>query len=126
MQALRRHLSWILAGWLVVQLIGIVAPVALAAAGFGAVDECACPADMLGATCPMHHGAAAKHSDLNQCRLQNSAARTDIALLGVTGGVGVIPISPALPVDTNSTPVFVSDVTVVSALVAFDSPPPRS
>lgn len=126
MPHLRRRLSWILSGWLLMQLVGIVAPVALAAAGIDLEETCTCPGVEHGATCPMHHPATrTKTDDSTRCTLRSATAPVDAALLSL-GVVGVVPSIASVSVEIRPTPV----VTIVRSLIGRselpDSPPPRT
>lgn len=125
----RHRLSWLLSAWLLFQVAGICAPVALAAAGYAlGEDVCTCPGTEHGATCPMHHGTSAgRRADDADCVLQNASPQTDVALLSLSIGSGEPPaaldflIVPASVVCESSTrPDPASRVRVP------DSPPPRA
>lgn len=127
MLGIRRRLSWILAGWLAFQLAGIVAPVVLSAAGHSAGDSlCECPGTEPGAACPMHHGQAPRHDDANRCRLENTCAPTDAALLSLAGGIGVLPQSMSAEIQAVEASVGATGSILITRTELPDSPPPRS
>jgi hypothetical protein len=129
MTTLRRRLSWIIAAWILFQSGGLVAPVALAAAGFAdAVQFCDCPEEVAGATCPMHHGKTPRHAapKPGECRLQNACAPTDAALLSMFAGAGVMPATTSIPVVTTSRPIAVRPSLLRHFLAIPDAPPPRA
>jgi hypothetical protein len=129
MTTLRRRLSWIIAVWILFQVAGLVAPVALAAAGFAAAAEfCDCPEEVAGATCPMHHGKTPRHAapKPGECRVQNACAPTDAALLSMFSGAGVLPATASIPVVITSRPIAVPASQLRCVLSVPASPPPRA
>ena len=128
MSFLRRRLSWLLTGWLVFQIAGVIMPVALAAAGHGH-DElvCTCPAGGH-ESCPMHHNSDRPRSEQTPtCVLQNAAVPVDLALLALASGGGILPQSVVL--DTGLGPVtglFAPSLPVTSRTELPTSPPPRA
>jgi hypothetical protein len=126
MRGIRRRLSWVIAGWLFVQLAGIAAPVALAAAQY--VDElCICPAGHEGASCPMHHGRTPppSESEPGRCHVRNTGAPPDATLLSIAGVVAVIVTVPASHVLVTSAMVSTSESPVLTRTGLLDPPPPR-
>jgi hypothetical protein len=125
MRLLRRQLSWMLASWLLFQLVGITAPVVLGAVGI-VEDACTCPGTKEGATCPMHHGTNTTKYKVNPCVLTSAAPPTEIALLGLAGGSGVLPNLIAFDVvDRPFARVSIALASPLSRTDLPDSPPPR-
>src|SRR5713226_3080738 len=90
MRLFRRRLSWMLATCLVFQLVGSAAPL-IAAAGSALQEACTCPGGAHATTCPMHHGKEATRKDsTNRCAVTNAYPPTDLALLALAGGAGVL------------------------------------
>jgi hypothetical protein len=140
MRPVRRRLSWMLASWLVFQLVGIVAPVVLAATGM-AVEEavCTCPGAEHAATCPMHHNSgtpagSGRHADeatpkeqKNPCAMRNAQPPTDIALLALAGGAGVLPRFVAFDaVEQTFSRISLESASVSSRTELPDPLPPRA
>ena len=124
MQLVRRHLAWVICGWLACQFTGLAAaPVVLwrvTAAHAG--EECDCPLDP-GATCPMHH----KARDENACKLRSAFGSSEQALFALAGGSGVLPESTVTV--SAFVPGAVVPVTRPSAILRAhrpESPPPRA
>jgi hypothetical protein len=132
MPSFRRRLSWILAGWLVCQFAGLVAPVALAAAGV-VEDLCTCPGTQDGATCPMHHdkGTPTDQTPIkdqaSRCVVRSAAGPTDVALWSLSSGGGVLPQAVDVAV-VDSVLGLVTPLTVTSSSrpALPDAPPPRA
>src|SRR3990172_6883675 len=96
----RRHVSWLAAGWVLLQLAAFVtAPVVLSArprSDAAPLEHCTCPDAVPGRACPMHHGRTPdKQSD---CKLRNPCIPSDAALLSLAGLVGLIPLQAATDV----------------------------
>jgi hypothetical protein len=125
MQPLRRRLSWMLAGWLVIQLVTIVAPVALVAAGVSLEETCTCPGVDHGATCPMHHPSSAKSKDANQCAMRSAAAPADVVLLPLSV-IGLLPSPATVAIEMTPVPVIITVSALVGRTELPDSPPPRA
>jgi hypothetical protein len=148
MRTLRGRLSWMLAVWLVFQVAGIGAPL-LAATGIVLEDACTCPAGVPGATCPMHHSGspaqAERHDNgtpahvghhtnegapddqTNRCAMKNAYPPTDLALLGLSGGAGVLPQLLAFDaVEQAYTRISLQSWHLTSRTELPDSPPPRA
>ncbi len=141
MTAMRWRLSTIATFWLLLQFAGMAAPLTLTAfgsvaAGPGATEEpCTCPGVEHGALCPMHHtpsstrgpSSTSKPNDSGPCRLQNASAPTDVALLSLAGGTGVlataIGYNPPMP---PTGPVIADIADRLFHPYRPDSPPPRS
>jgi hypothetical protein len=119
-------LSWLLSLWLIGQLVALAAPAVLAAAGSAPIEQiCTCPGGDH-ETCPMHHGGASTQPSTNDCAMTSRCAPSDVALLSLAGGLGVLPavVTVASPqtvaaVVPHAGPSF--DVSVPG-----DTPPPRA
>ena len=120
----RRHLAWLVGGWLACQFAGIAAaPVMLwrvAATHEGEV--CDCPLAP-GAVCPMHH--TLKHD--GTCKMRNAFGGSAEALLALAGGNGVLPpntvhVNVFQPGEVVGMPATVS----ISRAFVPDAPPPRA
>jgi hypothetical protein len=129
MSFLRRRLSWMLAGWLVFQIAGVLVPVALAASGHGHDETvCTCPAGGHSTSCPMHHDSDQSRSEKPpQCVLQNAAAAVDVALLSLSTGGGILPQAMALDTGVGLVTSIITPSSVVTSRVELPaSPPPRA
>jgi hypothetical protein len=129
MAFLRRRLTFIVCVWLVGQTAGLAAaPFALCcrtAPGTSVHDpeeEC-CPGLLPGQVCPMHH----TREGVRTCKMRSVCTGSDAALVSLSGGLGVLPPSPAT--------VSAFEVReLASAMAPFaiarahrpESPPPRS
>ena len=124
MPKFRRRLSWILAGWLACQLVGIAAPIAIAAKS--AVEElCACPDAKEGAACPMHQ--AQKSAPAGQRTLKTACMPTDAALLSMAGCNGILEQSFVVAVGELVGQAVAASVSQPSSIVVLpESPPPRA
>jgi hypothetical protein len=124
MRRLRQRLSIVLFACLFMQLTAFAAPVVLAAA-FGAPAEelCTC-ASGDHETCPMHHGRS--QGGAGTCAMRGTCAPTDIALLSMSGGTGVLPQAVAIAPEDPSTLLVLSHFDPLTLAVLPDSPPPRS
>src|SRR5262245_37051229 len=101
MTTLRTRLSWLAAGWLFCQIAGFAAaPLAFSArATSAAADGCDCPGTAPGQACPMH--AANNAPDDNTCRLRNTCAPDEAALLSIVGGTSVTPALEVASIDRH-------------------------
>jgi len=122
MRRFRQHLSIVLCGWLFTQLLALAVPVALAAGAAQAEDLCTCAGGDHDA-CPMHHGHP---QDASTCAMRSLHAPTDVALLSLAGGTGVLPQILVVTHLGTSAPIDSADPYLSAISVPFDSPPPRS
>ena len=127
MYVFRSNLAWVAFAWLMCQAAAIAAaPVLLWTADISGHAErsCDCPIGD-GQACPMHQPHA--HDADRTCKMRNAFAPTDGALLGLSGGVGVLP-SHTVSVSAFDPGTFIP--TFTSAAIARghvpDSPPPRA
>lgn len=130
MRTLRQRLS-LLGLVLVIQLTGVVAPVVLSVAVAEASAVCTCPGGTHATTCPMHHGKDstdnATPDDSKRCAIRNASVPTDLALLTLSTGAGVLPSASAFSVAEQPSAILTITVASVRARTDFpDSPPPRS
>lgn len=139
MRCIRRRLSWVLASWLVFQLAEIAAPVVLAATGTASEETCTCPGAVHGATCPMHHtggspARSGRHADedtskdeASRCAVRNVYPPTDLALLALAGGAGVLPrLLASDTIEQRFTRVSLQPANPSSRTELPDFPPPRA
>jgi hypothetical protein len=124
MQLFRRHLVWVVCGWLVCQLAGVAAApiMLLGATATHDEQECDCPVAP-GQACPMHHSG--KHD--TTCKMRNAFGGPEAALFALSGGFGVLPRS------TVTVSAFIPGAVVLigrpSAILRAhrpESPPPRA
>jgi hypothetical protein len=127
MRTVRRRLSSLLALVLLMQLGGILAPVALSAAGISVIEACTCPGGNHATTCPMHHSKENRSAgDANRCAMRSASTPTDFALLTLGTGGGVLPSLHALDVPDAPSAAPAASVSTVRSRTDFpDSPPPR-
>jgi hypothetical protein len=128
MRTLRQRLSLLA---LAFQLAGVVAPVVLSKAAADASAVCTCPGGTHATTCPMHHGKDSKDRgashDSNQCAIRSASVPTDLALLTLSTGAGVLPSLTVFGVADEPSAILTVPVASVRARADFpDSPPPRS
>jgi hypothetical protein len=125
MQYLRRRLSWMLFIWLAFQGTALAAPVVLAIAGSAPAEElCTCPGGDH-ETCPMHHGQKANSPTSATCGMRSVGAPTDVALLSMAGGVGLVPESAVIPLRLQSSTILASELRALDLSIPHDTPPPR-
>jgi hypothetical protein len=125
MGRIRRHVAWMVSGWLCCQLsLLTAAPLSLFANAPHSVDaiSCTCVHGENG-QCPMHHPASPKPA--HQCR---SAANPDAtAVLSLLGPIAVLAdartYTAQLPLTTSPAHHVTRFVSVTSAP---DGPPPRA
>jgi len=127
MHAIRQRLSSLLALMLVFQLGGIIAPVALSAAGTEIIEACTCPGGTHATTCPMHHGKdTVAAGNANRCAMRSASTPTDLALLTLATGTGVLPSLNTFDVPDQPSGAPVVSVSSVRSRADFpDLPPPR-
>ena len=122
----RRHLSWVICGWLLCQVASVAAaPLAFCCKGLPTIgdEEKCCPGLLPGQICPMHH----TREGVKTCKMRNACTRSDAALIALAGGVGTLPPqTPTVNVFDSSS--FVSPLTPSAILRAHvpESPPPRA
>lgn len=123
----RKRTSWIVAGWLVCQLLALSAPLAVGLTAFAAADDaCTCPGGTLGAECPMHHHTLTDVKDANRPGVRSACAAPDVALLSLATGLGVLPRPTVLLLDGTSAPLVTFGSIPVHRSELPDSPPPRA
>jgi hypothetical protein len=127
MRTIRQRLSLLV---LVFQLAGVVAPVVLSNAAADASAVCTCPGGTHAATCPMHHGKDSKDSgapdDSNRCAIRSASVPTDLALLTLRTGAGMLPSLNVFGVADEPSALLTVPMASVRARADFpDSPPPR-
>src|SRR5437867_3560610 len=122
----RRHLAWMVCGWLVCQVAGVAAaPLAFSCKDVPAADpdEKCCPGMLPGQICPMHH----TREGVKTCKMRNACTRSDAALIALASAVGTIPETPRV-VNTFDSSTFVAPISPSAILRAHvpESPPPRA
>jgi len=130
MQWIRKPLSLLVAGWLVIQLATLVAaPIVLGGSGVvhtaSGDANCTCPPGTApGLTCPMH---SSPHGDAPTCRIRSTSGPSDAALLSLVGGLGVLPLSRSVPyVAPVAAAVAIPPVALIGRSELPESPPPRA
>lgn len=73
----------------------------------------------------MHRGHGNTEQSRQECKLQNSCASLDLALLSLAGGIGVVPAQSAAATDHIATAIPVRLVSALSRIEFPESPPPR-
>ena len=124
MPRFRSRTSWVLASWLLLQFVGVGAPLLFAAKT--AIEEvCFCPDAEPGAACPMHQS---KKSEPEGTRaLKDACAPTDVALLATIGGSGIMPETFVLQSSDAVSAYVAQPVSAPTSFVVLeDSPPPRA
>jgi hypothetical protein len=126
----RPYLSCVAAAWVVCQLAAFAAaPIVLSVEALSnttAAEVCTCSSATPGAACPMHHGHGNSDQSRQDCKLRNSCASPDLALLSLAGGIGDVPAQSAAASDHIATVVSITLVTAPSRVEFPESPPPRS
>src|SRR5215813_7499389 len=127
MRTVRRWLSSLLALVILMQVGGILAPVALSAAGTAVIEACTCPGGNHATSCPMHHSRENKSpGDANRCAMRSASTPTDFALLTLGTGAGVLPSLNSLDVPDEPSAMTPASISTVRSRPDFpDSPPPR-
>jgi len=127
MRTVRRRLSSLLALVLMMQLAGILAPVALSAAGAAVIEACTCPGGNHATTCPMHHSKDNRSpGDAHRCAMRSASTPTDFALLTLGTGGGVLPSLHTFDVPDEPSAAPAALISSVRSRTDFpDSPPPR-
>ena len=74
----------------------------------------------------MHHGPRDNEQNRQDCKLQNSCASIELALLSLALGIGLVPAQSAAATDRVATVVPVSLVSALSRVEFPESPPPRA
>jgi hypothetical protein len=125
MLSVRRHLAWVVCGWIACQLAGVLAtPVGLWRLTAAHDDrECECPVAP-GQACPMHHD---QKSDQPVCKLRNAFPTADAVLLSLNSGFGIVPEPiPAVAVLRPGAIVRTGTPSAVLRIDRPESPPPRA
>jgi hypothetical protein len=128
MRTIRQRLSSLLAVMLAFQLGGLIAPVALSAAGASVIEACTCPGGTHATTCPMHHAKDnGSSTGANRCAIRGASLPGDLALLTLGTGVGILPSLSSFDVADESSAILAAPVSSIRPRADFpDSPPPRS
>jgi hypothetical protein len=122
----RRHLSWLICGWLLCQVASVAAaPLAFCCKGVPTIgdEEKCCPGLLPGQICPMHHTKEGERT----CKMRNACARSDAALIALASGIGIVP-DLTLTVSVFDSGTFVAAFAPSTILRAHvpESPPPRA
>jgi hypothetical protein len=128
MRAVRTRLSWLFSLSLVLQLAGMTAPLVLSAIDSEIAGVCTCPAGVHGTTCPMHHGTTSQSPDRsNRCAMRSASVPTDMALLPLLSGAGLIPALNMFDVaELSSALAPVAGPVFAHRTDLPDPPPPRA
>ena len=125
MRVVRRHLSWLVGGWLACQVAALAAaPVTLcvstpAPARHNAV---CCPGLKPGQVCPMHH----TREGVQTCAMVSPCGASDTALLPLVAGAGLLPSAQAVASIAFSAQLILPVTALAIARAERpDSPPPR-
>ena len=125
MVAVRSHLSWVIAGWLVCQFAGVAAPLALYAAitpSSSHDKECDCPIAP-GQVCPMHHTTEGART----CKIRNASGGAEATLLAQAGGIGLLPPSTVtVSAFAQCASVRTATHPAIARVRVPESPPPRA
>ena len=126
MSFLRKRTAWIAAAWLTCHALALTAPLAAVVIA-AAEDLCTCPGGTPGAVCPMHHRVMTPDAKPAGPQVRNGCAQPDTALLSLTGGLGVLPVS-AVQSSLALLPATVASVAIASIqhVAIPDAPPPRA
>jgi hypothetical protein len=127
MRTIRQRLSSLLTVMLAFQLGGLIAPVALSAAGASVIEACTCPGGTHATTCPMHHGKdSGSATRANRCTIRSASLPGDLALLTLGTGAGILPSLNSFDVADEPSTILPEPVSSVRPRADFpDSPPPR-
>jgi hypothetical protein len=128
MSPYRRHLVWVVCGWLACQLAGVAAAPVLLWTGVAAHDDEACDCPLLpGQACPMHRGAKHDSRPDTTCKLRSAFDGPDAALFSLSGGSGILP-APTRPVGALVPGAIVPPLTTsaISRASLPEAPPPRA
>ena len=117
MARIRRHVSWVVALWLICQ-VAMIAAAPFAGCGDHAHAQASMPAD-----CDMHHHQAGAEGDGASLRCQCQVQ--DAALASLILGTGLLPPEVVLADDTLARPSIDGDISSPSRSDAPDTHPPR-
>ena len=122
----RRHLAWMVCGWLMCQVASVVAaPLAFCCKDVPAADpnDKCCPGMLPGQICPMHH----TREGVKTCKMRNACARSDAALIGLAGGLATFsqPTAAVNIFDSGTAVPQIAPSAILRANVP-ESPPPRA
>jgi hypothetical protein len=122
----RRHLAWMVCGWLLCQVASVAAaPLAFCCKDIPAADpdDKCCPGMLPGQICPMHH----TREGVKTCKMRNACAQSDAALIGLAGGLATLsPPTAAVSIfDSGTTVPQIAPSAILRAHVP-ESPPPRA
>jgi hypothetical protein len=125
MLSVRRHLAWVVCGWIACQLASVAAAPLVLWHMTAAHDdrECECPV-AAGQACPMHHG---QKSDQPLCKLRNASPTADALLLSLNSSSGLVP--EPIPTGAVLRPGAIVRTGTPAAVLRIDrpdSPPPRA
>ena len=128
--ALRGRLSWLVAGWIVIQTTMLFAsPVAIYASASAQDSDCACPNASPGAQCPMHkHGGSHHESSEQSPRCAMRSALPDVSALMISAvATGVVPQSRFVSdIQFEFTDLHIRSSSISSRIDLPEAPPPRA
>jgi hypothetical protein len=125
MGRLRRHIAWIVCGWLCCQLSVLTAPpLSLFASAPHAADSTSCTCvHGENARCPMHHPAKPK----SDCQCRSTTDPDAAAIVSLLGPIAVLADAPAHGATTPITQLPDYLITGFTSFIASpDGPPPRA
>ena len=126
MFVVRRYLSWLICACLACQIAGVVAaPLTFCCqnvASAGDEEKC-CPGLLPGQVCPMHH----TREGVRTCKMRNSCAQTDAALIALAGSLSVVPPATSVVSAFDLGDLLrASQPATVAHASRPESPPPRA
>lgn len=130
MERPRHYLACVAAACVLFQLAAFAAaPIVMSAetlADAATAQICTCSSAAPGAACPMHHGHGESEQSREDCKLQNSCASIDLALLSLALGIGLVPAQSAAATDHIATVMPARAVSAMSRVELPEYPPPRA
>jgi hypothetical protein len=126
MSFVRRHLFWVVGGWLLCQVASVAAaPLTFCCRNVPAADpdDKCCPGMLPGQICPMHH----RQEGVRTCKMRNACTRSDAALISLAGSLAPIPdrLTAERVFDSSSVVTPIVSSAILRAHVP-ESPPPRA
>jgi hypothetical protein len=124
--------SWLVAAWLMCQVMAVAVAPLIAGSGVFAndvavTDQCECPGNLPGQMCPMHDTHSGRnHDDGTECVVRSAAAPLEATLFALSLTPGLVVQVQTIDAGLDEASIIACIDPVLSHALLPDAPPPRS
>jgi hypothetical protein len=128
MRLVRKRLSWLAAGWIVLQAAAVLAGPAVlyASSVMQGAEPCECPGATPGQQCPMHRHHTVHPTDTPRCAMSSALSQSEASLLTVVASGAMPAMSPVFAPSDDIERIGVAVTVAIDGVRLPDSPPPRA